>query len=199
VGHIRRFFPSIIQARQFQETGLLGKILKIDVFEGTRFDWESRSGYHFTSPFGGVITDTGSHSLDTLLYVIGLDEKRAEFRLVDRTRIPEIEPSHVFKASFKISGETLNAEASIYLSRRTFLANKMNIYCENGILEVPLDMKNAVRISNHSGKTILHEQYPLQDIDAVFHRQFQHILSEGGELLKVSRFLNTTKLLETLL
>jgi len=197
--HVRRFFPSLNLARKFIETGLLGAISKIDLFEGGRFSWESQSGYHYKSSSGGVLPDTGSHSIDSLLFVLGLDTKQADFEVISSKRTPEQEPSHVFEADFNIECENINAPASIHLSRRTFLSNKLNIYGENGIMEIPLDLKNAVKVSTKSGATVLRENHPALTIDDAFNRQFNNILNEDGKLLDVTRFINTTILLEKLL
>jgi predicted dehydrogenase len=197
--HLRRFFPAIIAAKKFIETNLMGKLKKVEIYEGGRFNWESLSGYHYKSPLGGVVPDTGSHAIDSMLYVLGMDIRDADFRLVDRSRIPEKEPSHVFKASFRIESGEINVEGNIYLSRRTALANKLNIYFEKGLIEVPLDLKNAVKISTHDGKTILDEKYPVKTFEQAFQEQFRHILEDKGNLLSAQRFINTTKLLQTLI
>jgi predicted dehydrogenase len=195
--HMRRFFAAPLLARNFLATGLLGKVNNVDVFEGGRFTYHSHSGYHFTSPLGGVLPDTGSHSLDTLLFVLGVDERELTFERTNKTTIPVSEPSHVFKADFTINTDD-SIRASISLSRREYLANKINIFCEKGIMEVPLDLKNAVKITT-AGKTILRENNPAESHTDAFYRQFHHILHENGELLQANRFINTTKLLETLL
>jgi|SRR6185437_4932677 len=197
--HVKRFFPAPNLAKKFLETGLLGPVVKIDLFEGARFSWQSQSGYHYKSPFGGVLPDTGSHSIDSLMYILGLDIKPADFKVLNCNRIPEKEPSHVFEADFNIQSHDINAAASIHLSRRRFLANKMNIYCKEGIMEVPTDIKNTVKISTGKGMIILREGHPVRTIDDALIRQFDHILAEGGLLLEASRFLNTTNLLEKLL
>jgi hypothetical protein len=158
--HLRRFFPGVIAAKEFIETGLLGKLLKVEIYEGGRFNWES---------------------------------------LVERTRTPEKEPSHVFKATFRIEGSDINVDGNIYLSRRTALANKLNIYFEKGLIEVPLDLKNAVKISTRDGKTILDEKYPVKSFEEAFQEQFRHIIEDKGYLLSARRFVNTTKLLQTLI
>lgn len=197
-GYVRRFFTAPNLAKDFIKKSLLGEITKVEIFEGGRFTWNSNSGYHINNKYGGVLLDTGSHSIDTLLYVLGLDTIPLNFSLLSRQRIPGAEPSHVFKANFTI-GHRQNIEGSIFLSRRTSLANKINIYGEMGMMEVPLDLKSMVKITTPYGKSILREKYPIISIDQAFSSQFQHILNESGELLKATCFLNTVALCETLI
>ncbi len=197
--HLRRFFPAPIMSRKFIKSGLMGQLLKIELFEGGKFSWDSKSGYHFKSALGGVLPDTGSHTLDTMLFVSGLDEQNAQFKLLDRSRVPELEPSHIFNAKFEIIADNYKIETSIQLSRRKILSNKMNLYFENGIIEVPLDMRNAVKITTPKGKTIINEEYPALNITDAFNSQFYHIIKGDGTLLESKRFLNTTAILETLL
>ena len=197
-GYIRRFFSAPNLARKFIQTGLLGDIKKVEVFEGARFTWYTHSGYHYLNQYGGVLFDTGSHALDTLLYVLGLDTGHSGFSLLTRDRMPDTEPAHVFKATFTIENE-YKINGSVYLSRRKSLANKINIYGKNGVMEVPLDFKGAVKVSTFTGNSILRDKYPIIRIEEAFNRQFHHILFEDGELLKAERFLNVIKLSETLL
>jgi predicted dehydrogenase len=197
--HVRRFFPAVIAARSFCRTHLLGSLKNIELFEGMRFNWPSQSGYPFQSPLGGVLPDTGSHVLDCMLYILGLDTVDAQFVLNSRNRQPDAEPSHVFRASFSIQSSEINANASVYLSRRNFLSNKINFYFEKGTMEVPLDLKNMVKVSTATGSSILHETHPARNVEEAFIMQFMDILNYGGTTLRVDKFLNTTSLLETLL
>lgn len=94
VGHFRRYYPSVQGARAALASGVLGTVRSAEVWEGARFDWPARSSYAFTSPHGGVALDTGSHALDTLLYVLGVDGDAAVgFDIESCRKEPSREPS----------------------------------------------------------------------------------------------------------
>lgn len=198
VGHVRRFFPAIGMARNFMEMGVAGQVLKAELFEGSRFGYASTSGYIEKSPLGGVVTDTGSHTLDTLFHVLGWDKENIEIDIATVER-NKPEPSHVFRASFSVRFSGGNTEVFLSLSRRSQLANKINIYCENGILEIPVTLNNAVKYSTKKGSFVLREANPVDSVLGACDRQFSHIMYEDGQLVTSERFMNLTNLLEQLL
>jgi predicted dehydrogenase len=80
VGHMRRFQPAVAFARRILQSGWLGRILKFDVREGWPFGWPAASDYFLRRDRagGGVLIDTGAHTLDTLLWWLG-DVARFEY------------------------------------------------------------------------------------------------------------------------
>jgi len=73
VGLIRRFLRSTQFVRQAVQSGLLGRIRRFDVREGVVYNWPVASDFFFRkeSAGGGVLVDTGAHTLDTLLWWLG--------------------------------------------------------------------------------------------------------------------------------
>ena len=66
--------------------GVLGQVTELSAFEGGRFSWQAESGYVYKDPYGGVLFDTGSHTLDTLLYVACFDTGSLEVTTVHTQR-----------------------------------------------------------------------------------------------------------------
>lgn len=71
--HQRRFFPNRAAVRERILTGELGAGMRIDICEGTPSNWPSRSGYSFRKELvpGGVLLNSGIHSLDFMLWCLG--------------------------------------------------------------------------------------------------------------------------------
>src|SRR2546425_811413 len=73
VAHMRRFYPSVQIARDFVLAGGLGSVRSVEAHEGSRWEWPASSEYYLHSRYGGVVYDTGSHLIDTILFVLGVD------------------------------------------------------------------------------------------------------------------------------
>jgi predicted dehydrogenase len=73
VGLVRRFLRSVQFARTLITQGFLGKIESFDFREGNVYNWPVASDFFFRrdAAGGGVLVDTGAHTLDTLLYLLG--------------------------------------------------------------------------------------------------------------------------------
>jgi predicted dehydrogenase len=73
VGLMRRFMQSAQFAKRAIESGLLGRIHSFDIRDGFVFTWPLASDFFFRrdSAGGGVLIDTGVHTLDQLLWWLG--------------------------------------------------------------------------------------------------------------------------------
>ena len=73
VGLVRRFLHANQLARALIAQGFLGKIEAFDFREGNIYNWPVASDFFFRreAAGGGVLVDTGAHTLDTLLYLLG--------------------------------------------------------------------------------------------------------------------------------
>jgi predicted dehydrogenase len=69
----RRFFYAGRFAKWILDHGLLGRIRSFDVREGSVFNWPLASDFFFRKEAagGGVLIDTGAHTLDQLLWWLG--------------------------------------------------------------------------------------------------------------------------------
>jgi predicted dehydrogenase len=73
VGLVRRFMRSYQLARALIAEGTLGRIESFDFREGNIYNWPVASDFFFRreAAGGGVLVDTGAHTLDCLLYLLG--------------------------------------------------------------------------------------------------------------------------------
>jgi predicted dehydrogenase len=73
VGLMRRFLHSTHAARWVLQQGLLGQLQRFDFQEGNVFNWPMQSDFLLRreTAGGGVLFDTGAHTLDLLLYWLG--------------------------------------------------------------------------------------------------------------------------------
>jgi predicted dehydrogenase len=73
VNNTRRFYPAVRTAWEWLRSGRPGRIRRIEIHEGGRFDWPLASG----STFGrggtgkGVLQDLGAHALDMICWWLG--------------------------------------------------------------------------------------------------------------------------------
>ena len=73
VGLYRRFFPATEAIRGLIQKETLGRLLRFQIQEGGPFGWQAASESFFrraTTP-GGVLYDTGVHTLDLVLWWLG--------------------------------------------------------------------------------------------------------------------------------
>lgn len=73
MAHPRRLFPAYAWVKRLIDAGDLGEIVRVDWSEGHPYAWEPVSWSMFDRRLagGGVLTDTGSHVFDTLLWWLG--------------------------------------------------------------------------------------------------------------------------------
>lgn len=73
VGHMRRFLASTKLVKNLITAGLLGEIRSVHVQEGFEYSWPTSTDFFFRKQFagGGVLIDTGAHTLDCLQHWFG--------------------------------------------------------------------------------------------------------------------------------
>ncbi len=196
VAHFRRCFPSVRLARSLVESGILGQVVHVSAFEGGRFSWEAESGYVYKDPYGGVLFDTGSHTIDMLLYSACLDTGMLEVSATVERDQPE--PSHDVEAKLKLYREGREISGDIKLSRSTATANKIRVDCENGFVELPVGMVNYVRIGKQDGKSVIvRARESFDNVMDCFAIQFRKMFYPDEErTFAAEKFVNLTALLE---
>lgn len=199
IAHFRRCFPSVQLGRALIESGILGPVTKISAYEGGRFTWQAESGYVYKDTLGGVLFDTGSHTLDMLLYVACLDAGRMRVTSV-RTQKDCPEPSHDFEAEVCLSHGDRTISGHFKFSRIAPNANKILIECQNGFLELPVGMTDYVRLGSAEGKAVIvraRESYA--DLMDCFALQFKQMFYADKERTFVAeKFVNLVTVLEAL-
>jgi predicted dehydrogenase/nucleoside-diphosphate-sugar epimerase len=75
MAHPRRLFPASMWLRNLLSTGYLGRVRRIEWREGHPYSWNPTTTSMFAPQLagGGVVTDTGSHVFDLLLWWFGPD------------------------------------------------------------------------------------------------------------------------------
>jgi len=155
------------------------------------------SDYLVNNPMGGVLPDTGSHALDTMLYISGLQVP--EKIKPGNTKTDKQEPSHEFSADFELLN---NIPVHISLSRIKTLANKITITGEQATLDIPSGLTSYLRLKTHGKEKICilqTEDLEAGDIFEAFRMQLQSVFEQKNtELLGAENFLPLTSLLEQL-
>jgi len=73
VGLLRRYFYAYQTAKKLIEANTLGEIKSFDIREGNVYNWPLASDFMFRAgeSGGGVLVDTGAHTLDFVLWCLG--------------------------------------------------------------------------------------------------------------------------------
>lgn len=199
VGHFRRTFAALRMARELVQTGVMGRVTAIDIAEGGRFAWEAESGYVFKDPFGGVLFDTGSHSIDMALYVTLLDGQKIE-PIVHQVVRDRAEPSHEIRAEVTLRTPSGEVDLLVRLSRYRALANRLHVTFERGSLDVSVGPRGNVRLNGPSGSTVLHAVDAHNDFDLAFIDQWYAMFGQTGADVpfRAERFVGLTAVIEAI-
>ena len=195
VAHFRRCFPNVTLARSIIETGLIGQVTALELYEGGRFTWQATSNYTEKERFGGVHFDTGSHTIDMALFAAGLDTIPLNI-VIDNVESDGTKPFHMVKAKFTFNTDACKGNGFLYLSRYEVLANLIRIIGERGVLEFSTGMDNRIRLSGVSGSTTVTAESSLKTFMDPFRLQYRHMLGGSGNLFDAARFVNLTDFLE---
>jgi predicted dehydrogenase len=135
VGLVRRFIRSLRLARTLIADGFLGRIASFDFREGNIYNWPVASDFFFRreTAGGGVLFDTGAHTLDTLLFLLG------DFADVDYSDDAE----GGVDANCLLNMRLQNGTAGVVeLSRTRRLRNTAIVRGERGVLELAFGSSN---------------------------------------------------------
>jgi predicted dehydrogenase len=134
VGMVRRVHWSSQLLKKLIETGVLGDIHRFDVEEGWEFSWPLRTGHIFQDyNSGGVISDTGPHLIDLLLWITG--SQSAEIIGCWDDNWGGVAANAVVEIAIETSSR--RAEGKIELSFTRRLRNTLRLYGDTGCLEAP--------------------------------------------------------------
>jgi predicted dehydrogenase len=199
VAHFRRFFRKVQLARQVIGSGVLGAVTGLELFEGGRFGWDTASGYVSRDPYGGVLLDTGSHTLDQTLYTAALDETPFTVR-VEKVERDKAEPAHNVNARFTLDTSRQQIMGRIVVSRRQMLANLVRIRCEHGEVEFGVRPGGSISVTGNTGRFDFQPPGETDTQVEAFARQYLSILQSPQESpLQAARFLGQMRILEAIL
>jgi hypothetical protein len=202
IAHIRRCFPSVILARKLISTGIMGELKEIFLQEGGKFNYNSQSNYVYENKLGGVLLDTGSHTIDTALFITKLDEKNITNIAINKFWVSSKEPSHEIKVQLSLNTIDKPIKLNIHLSRLRVLANKISFIFENGEINLPAEFSNYIKVTGKSSSSRLYSNDPYNDFMDLFPIQYHHMFNKNSEMnnnFKAERFTNLTNILETIL
>ena len=199
VAHFRRNFPSVRLARSLIESGVLGEVVEVCAFEGGRFSWQAHSNYVYKDRYGGVLFDTGSHTIDSLLFAACLDTGSLEVTSVQTLRSSP-EPSNELESVVSISRGGKEILGKFKFSRVVANSNKILIKCENGFVEFPVGLTNYVRMGGLDGRSVVvHARDFYADLMDCFALELKEMFSpEVNSIFSAERFINLTEVLESL-
>jgi len=128
VGLMRRFSDGARAVKAFMETGALGPITRVEAREGGPYGWPIVSKSFWAPESGGVLLDTGAHTLDLLAWWLGEP---------DVVRYQDDSYGGV-EAECRIELSFSGASGLVELSRTRSLSGMAVIEGENGCLQVDL-------------------------------------------------------------
>jgi predicted dehydrogenase len=199
VGHFRRAFPHLALARELVALGLIGDVTRLTASEGGRFLWKAVSSYTIEDPSGGVLWDTGSHTLDMALFASRLDGAASldvHDIKVDRDK-PE--PSHSFRGDFTLSVDGREIAGRVCVSRKAVLPNLVHICGTQGELVFVTDLDDRVRLTTDHGSIVLRAERSHDNLMECFDLQLRRILlADRAETFAAHNFLGQVQLIEAL-
>jgi predicted dehydrogenase len=199
VGHFRRTFPQLELAQRLIAQGVIGTVTGFSASEGGRFTWQAVSGYTVKDPHGGVLWDTGSHTLDMALFAAGIDlwpELQVADVSVQRDRE---EPSHDLAARFVLRNEDHAVDGKVHISRRRTMPNLVRIVGERGEVGFVAGMDDRIRLTTPRGSTVLRTDRSHVDLLECFDLQVRRVVSgDGAEVFAAERFVSQVRLMEAL-
>jgi predicted dehydrogenase len=199
VGHFRRLFPQLELARELIAVGVIGEVSGFSASEGGRFTWKAVSNYTTQDPTGGVLWDTGAHTLDMALFAAGLDGARDLSVRDIQVERDKPEPSHDFRASFTALAEEREVSGRLHVSRREALPNMVKITGSRGELTFVTGLDDRVRLSTATGTTVLRAEHSYIELMECVDVQVRRILlGEEAERFAVQNFVGQINLIEAL-
>lgn len=151
VGHVRRYYDPIRKVKEIIETRKYGDIRKFDFIEGNIFNWPAVSNFIYNKEKGGgVLMDTGSHVLDTLLWWLG------DYSSVDYYD----DAMGGVEANCEIHIKMNNGSSGkVELSRTRELRNSYILRFDKYFLEVGIQFNSSIKTYNNHNQLISAIEY----------------------------------------
>ena len=174
VGMQRRFSNAARLAKEWFNAGVLGRVLRFDLREGSVYGWPVRDPRMFSPEMGGgVVTGSGIHSLDLLLWWLGEAE---EVKYYDDA-FGGVEADCEFHLCLGCG-----AQGVMEFSRTRNLRNSWIFECEHGVLEIGNGLDATVSVRSSAGGPALTGQAPSEnDVTETpwvhLHRQLDNVIA----------------------
>ena len=180
VGLMRRFLHATRFTKWAVASGMLGRVLSFDIRDGIPFNWPLASDFSFrkAAAGGGVLIDTGPHTLDQLLWWLG-DVASVEYYDNDYGGVESDCELYIELTS--------GAKGVVELSRTRHLRNTAIIQGDKAELEVELG-KNVISLWFADAPVgIAGQGFPLTHPDLVTQTQIDLIATEHADWLEAIR------------
>lgn len=198
VAQFRRFFPPVAVARDLVASGLIGQVEGLEMYEGGRFLWSNDSGYVGKSRFGGVLFDTGSHTVDQGLVVAGLDEGELGV-VVERVVRDKPEPSHEIEAVLKLGSGRGEIRGRVFLSRAQPLANLIRVVGTKGFVEMDCGYDGLIRWGREGSVSTFRPARAFAGYGQAFLEEYRAVFHSGAQSPTVARrMVNQVRILEAI-
>jgi predicted dehydrogenase len=199
VGQFRRLFPQLDLAHKLVASGILGELRSFSASEGGRFTWKAVSSYTTRDATGGVLWDTGAHTIDMALYASGFGRNDAiAVNDIHLTR-DRAEPSHDFRAEFSMSTNGTDVAGRIHVSRREALPNVISISGARGQVAFVAGLDDRVRLTTDKGSVVLRAERSYDQLMECVDLQVRRILlDQEADLFEAENFIGQIKLIEAL-
>ena len=135
VGVFRRYYPISDFAKHAISKEWLGAVQSVEVEEGGPYDWDLQSRFMMErdKAGGGVLVDTGSHTIDRLLWFFDFPE--VELLQYKDNSASGVESECELNALFTWKGRKVPVR--VELSRSRVLSNRFRIVMDHGFLDIP--------------------------------------------------------------
>lgn len=146
VGVFRRYYPVADLVRQAIASEWLGPVERVDVEEGWPYDWNAQSSFLLSRERagGGVLIDTGSHTLDRILW--WFDGATVSVEAYMDNAHGGVESDCVVHLSLLWRGRTIPVRAE--LSRTRQLRNTFQVFTTCGSIETPVNVPHRAWLSD---------------------------------------------------
>lgn len=184
-GYFRRYIPNFSLLKEIIKYKKYGEVLKIEIDEGGVYGWPvmSNSFWKKETAGGGVLIDTGSHSVDLVSFLFDGNIDINDY-LDDSRGGVEANAYLTLK-----SNETI---IKINLSRNRPMSNTMKIFFKNGII-----VFNATNGEVTYKENIIEDFEPGEHPDDTFLRQLNAWINPmQNNLIQASDVLKTVQIIE---
>ena len=138
VGVFRRYYPVSAFFRRVIEIDWLGPVERIDAEEGSQYDWGPQSTFRVEhdKAGGGVLIDTGSHTIDRILWWFGSPKANLVSYCDNSYGGPETD----CEVRFSIQWQNRRIPIRVELSKARTLRNTFQIFTSFGMIEAPANV-----------------------------------------------------------
>jgi predicted dehydrogenase len=147
VGVFRRYYPVSAFFRHVIETDWLGPVERVDAEEGSQYDWGPQSTFRVErdKAGGGVLIDTGSHTIDRILWWFDTPKISLE-SYCDDNSYDGLEAD--CEVRFSIQWRDRSIPVRVELSRTRNLRNTFQVFTSHGMIESPANVPNKAWFSD---------------------------------------------------